>query len=199
MEIKDNTLVLKTTSFKTEMVSFLRSDIFTRELSASLLAGALLIVFGFFFAIPGKITAIQLVLAAVAFGALFVFLRIYVFPEPILEAVFDRSRGVIETSLRKATGWKRDRYLMSELSVVRLDHRIVHPQNPDGIKVVEKIALQHGTILSGFGETADIYAVQLDFPGRSVTLFSTMDKTEAEVLVAKLSDFLQFARNCRER
>ncbi|MGD0884751.1 MAG: hypothetical protein ABSA46_07755 [Thermodesulfovibrionales bacterium] len=199
MDIKDNSLVLKTTSFKTEMGSFLHSNIFNRELAVSLLAGALLIVFGFFFAVPGKITAFHLVSAVVAFGTLFLLLRIYVFPEPAFEAVFDRSRGVIETSLRKATGRKRDRYLMSELSVVRLDHRIVQPQNLDGIKVVKKIALQHGMVLPGFGETADIYTVQLDFPGRSVTLFSTTDKPEAKALVAKLSDFLQSAGNCRER
>jgi hypothetical protein len=196
IDIKDDALVLRTTSFKAEMRSVLHSGIFNCELASSLFAGALLLLFGFFFAVPGKITVVHLILAMVAFAALFLLVRTYVFLEPTLEVRFDRRRGTIETSLRKAAGSKRDRYLMSELSGIRLGHRTMQPENPDGIKVIEKIALQHGMVIPGFAETMDFSAVRLDFPDRSVTLFSTKDKLEAEALAEKLNGFIYSSRNC---
>ena len=84
---------------------------------------------------------------------------------------------------------------MSELSGVHLDHSTMHPENPDGTKVVERIALQHGMVIPGFAETMDFTEVQLDFPKKSITLFSTKDKLEAEAIVEKLNGFLHSSSN----
>jgi hypothetical protein len=190
LDMKDNTLVFATSSFRAEGKSVLHSGIYSRELASSLAAGGLLMLLGFFFAARGKIDAAHILMGAAAFAVLFLFFRGYVFREPLLEAVFDRGRAVIEILVRGPVLTKRRMYEMSKLSGITLESLTVEPRNPDGIRVVEKIALQHGMVIPGFGGTEEICSVVLDFPGRPRTIFSTRKREDAEKVVAELKDFM---------
>ncbi|MBI3592450.1 MAG: hypothetical protein HY099_03050, partial [Nitrospirae bacterium] len=75
IEIKDNVLVFRTTSFKAEKGSVLHSGIYNRELASSLAAGACITLAGFFFAFRDKITAIHFIAALFLFAVLFLFFR----------------------------------------------------------------------------------------------------------------------------
>jgi hypothetical protein len=190
IDIRDNTLVFATSSFRAEGRSVLHSGIYSRELASSLAAGGLLMLLGFFFAVRGKIHAAHFLTGAAAFAVLFLVFRGYVFREPLLQAVFDRGRAMVEILVRGPVITKKEMYEISGLSGIALESLTVEPRNPDGIKVVEKIALQHGMVIPGFGKTEEIHSVVLDFPGRPRTIFSTTKREDAERVIAEIGKFL---------
>ncbi len=186
IEMRDKVFIFKTTSFGTEGGSVLHSGIFNRELASSLAAGAVITVVGFLFAGHFEITFLHFVISIFLFATLFIVFRIYVFREPLLETIFDSGRKIITLSFKKVIGTDTHSYPMEELSGIRLGHVTLQPQNIDGIRVVEKIALQHGTVIPGLGKRQDIYTVQLDFRGEKVTIFSTKERHSAETAADEL-------------
>ncbi len=190
IETKDNILVLRTTSYKAEKGSILRSGIFNRELSSSLAAGAVILFAGFFLGIYAKITAAHFVSAIALFAALFILFRLYLFREPILETVVDREKGIITVAKKKTIGGGTRSYRMNDFSDVRLDHLTLQPDNLDGVRVVEKIALQHGMVIPGFGKNEGFHKVLLSFHGESVVIFATKEKYEAETVVTRIKEFM---------
>jgi hypothetical protein len=67
----------------------------------------------------------------------------------------------------------------------------VTPENPDGIRLVEQVALQHGTVIPGFGKTSEFYTVEMEFKnGKRITIFSSEEPSMAEDVRAKLSGFI---------
>lgn len=191
IDMKDDLLVFRTASFRAEARSVLHSGIFNPELASSLAAGGVVIFFGFFFAIYFEITTVHFLVAILLFAALFVIFRISVFRELILEAVFNKDKGVVTISIRKIFGGKTQSFLASELSDIRLNHITVQPGNVDGAKVVEKIALQHGMIIPGFGQREEFYTTQLDFRDKSVIVFSSKERQEAEAVITELKGFMR--------
>lgn len=191
IEVKENVLSLSTTSFKAEKGSVLHSGIYNRELASSLSAGAITILIGLFTAINYKITAVYYLAAALLFGALFIVLRSYVFKETVLELTLDKNDGYLRVKI-KGIREKRQIFAISDITDVRLRHVTVQPENPDGIKVVENISLQHGTVIPGFGETEDFYVVELELKaGTSTRVFSSKQEKEAGDIAIRLRDFMK--------
>jgi hypothetical protein len=190
LETGDNTSVFRTGSFSSEGRSVLHSGIYNRELSSSLAAGAAVLVFGLFFARYFEISAVFFMVTIVLFAVLFVLFRIYIFREPALEAVFDGGKKIVTVSVRKSIRNVVRSYSMGKLSGITLDHITVQPQNIDGVEFVEKIALQHGTVIPGFGKKEDFYTVSLDFQGEKVVIFSTRDKQSAEAAASELRKYV---------
>lgn len=191
IDMKDNMLIFSTAFFKAEKGSILHSGVFSRELASFLAAGAVLTVLGFFFAGNFKITITLFVAAIFLFAALALFFRTYIFHEANLEIVFDKGKGRIISTLKKTVGKGIKVRLLSELEGLRLGQITFKPENPDGVKVVENIALQHGTVIPGFGEMMEFYTVNLEFKqGSHMVIFASGLKDEAEVLIKKLKDFL---------
>lgn len=182
--------MLKTTSFKAERGSVLHSGIFNRELASSLAAGAVIVVLSFFFALYFKITVIYLIAVALIFAALFILFRMYVFREPSLKTVFDREKRTVTLSLRRTMGSSVRSFPLDELSGIRLDHASFQPENQDAVQFVERIALQHGTVIPGFGKTEDFYTVELDFSGEKQVIVSARERQGAEWMIAELKSSL---------
>jgi hypothetical protein len=182
--------VFRTGSFSSEGRSVLHSGIYNRELSSSLAAGAAVLMFGLFFARYFKLSAVFFIVTIVLFAVLFVSLRIYIFREPALEAVFDKGKMTITISIRKRIRNVVRSFPMGKLSGIALDHVTVQPQNMDGVEFVEKIALQHGTVIPGFGKKEDFYTMSLDFQGEKVVIFSARDKQSAEAAASELRKYV---------
>jgi hypothetical protein len=192
INIHGNILILRTTSFKAEKGSVLHSGIFNRELASALSAGTILGLIGFLLALNFKITAIHFIIAVFLFGALFLILRSFIFKEPVFETVLDKERGIIALSQKKALGENREIYPISELADIRMDKITVKPENPDGIRVVENVALQHGTVIPGFGEPEEFYVVELEFRGgRRAVVFSSKEGSESEEVASGLKGFIK--------
>lgn len=192
IDIKDNLLLFSTSSFKTEKGSVLHSGIYNRELSSALLTGALIMILGFFFATSFKIITLHWILALVIFITLFIFFRTYIFLDPFLYVKLDKKNGVIEITLKRFFSTRRLVFPLSELKGIRQDYRAVIPENPDGIRLVEQVALQHGTVIPGFGRTSEFYTVEVEFKdGRRFIIFSSEAPKEVEEVATKFKNFIK--------
>lgn len=191
IDIEENVFVLKTMSFKTEKRSVLHSGIYNRELASSLTDGAIVLAVGFF-ATRYKLDIIHFVTALVLFILLFFFFRAYVYRKQVLEAVIDKKTSIVTIFLKKILKRLKARYSLTELSGFKQNHIVIQPENPDGIRVVEKIALQHGTVMPGFGETVEFYTLELEFTnGLHEIIFTSRYKSKADAVVKKIKDFLE--------
>jgi len=186
IERRGGTVVLSTTSFRAERGSVLHSGVFNRELASSLSAGAVIVVISFFFALYFRITVPYLIAVIFLFASLFVLFRVFVFREPVLETIFDREKGTITISMKRTAGSKTVSYLLSELAGIRVGHISLQPENLDAVQLVERVAVQHGTVIPGFGKTEDFYTVELDFGEKKVVVFSAGERRRAEAVIAGL-------------
>lgn len=190
IEKKGNAVVLRTSCFRTERRSILHSGIFNRELASSLAAGAVIVVLGFFFAVYFKITVIYFMAAVLLFAALFMFFRVYVFRETILETVFDKERKTVTVSLKRTIGSRIQAYPADALAGIGIHHLSIEPENMDAVKLIERVAVQHGTVIPGFGKIEDFYNVELDFRDRRVVIYSGRERESAVSVVAEMKGSL---------
>jgi hypothetical protein len=192
INIKDNMLIFRTSSFRAEKGSVLHSGIYNRELASSLAAGALVMLLGFFFAASFKITTVHFVVALLLFVIFFIVFRTYIFLETVLCVVVDKKNGNIDIALERIFGKRRITSPLSELGNIRQDYLVVTPENPDGIKLVEQVALQHGTVIPGFGKTAEFYTVEMEFKnGKRIVVFSSEKPAEAENIAMQFRNFIK--------
>jgi hypothetical protein len=190
IDIKDNILIFRTTSFSAGRGSFLHSGIYNRELASSLAAGAVILIVVFVIANNFRITFIHFVLAVLLFGALFLFFRRFIFRDLTLSAVFDKGGKIF---IKKGLiGMKKDSYHLDDLLDIKVNRRTFAPENIDGVRLVEKVALQHGTLMPGFGEKVEFYTVELEFKDRKqITIFSSELPSDAYEVMWKLKEFLE--------
>ncbi len=187
---RGDTMVLSTSSFRTERRSFLHSEVFNRELAAALAACGVIAVFGFFFALFYEITVLAVLASVFLFAVFFFVFRMYVFRETILETVFDRGKGGIAITLKGAIGEKTVSFLLSDLASIALNHISTRPENLDAVQLIERVAVQHGTVIPGFGKTEDFYNVELSFSDRKAVILSVEERDGAVMAIAELKSFL---------
>ena len=191
MEINDKTLVFETASFKAERGSILHSGIYNRDVASSLAAGACIVLAGFFFAGRIRIGIAHFAAILALFTVLFLSLRIFIFHEPLLRMVLDREKGNAGISVRGALGAREVAFPVNELECIRQDYVSINPENPDGTKLVEQIALQHGTVIPGFGRTLEFYTVETELrDGRRFLIFSSKDPSAAGEIASQIKDWL---------
>ena len=124
------------------------------------------------------------------FAALFILFRIYAFREAVLETTFDCETKTIRVSLKRTMGSRLQSYPMDALAGIRIHHLSMEPENLDAVKLVEKVAVQHGTVIPGFGKVEDFYSVELDFRGKKIVIFSARDRQGAESFMDELRNSL---------
>lgn len=186
-----NILILRTSSFRPERGSILHSGIFNRELasvlSASVIGGVSFVLLSFI--LRNKV--ILYIISLVLFTLSFLFFRIVVFKESDLETVFDKDSGLISINLKGPLRTKHKTFPIITKDNILLSHVEYEPSNPEGIEVVERVALQHGTVIPGFGEKKEFYNVDLLFKdGEKVTIYSSKEKDDAEEIIRKIKTFL---------
>jgi hypothetical protein len=194
IEMSGQSLVFRTSSAKAEKGSVLHSGIFNRELASFLAAGSILTLLGLYFARYGRIHTLHVIAGIVLFAVISLLLRKYLFHEPMLRAVFDGKKGTVSISHRGILFQKREGFPLTGISGITLNRVILRPENPDGIEIVEKIALHHFVVIPGFGETEEFFTVQLDFGEKNVMLFSSRKKEEAEEVHGRLKGFIDAQR-----
>jgi hypothetical protein len=193
LETEDGRFLLRTTSFKAEKGSVLHSGIFSRELSSSFVAFVIAVAVLFLMGANYGLSLAHYILASVVFVILFPVLRIYVFRRPLLETLYDGDSGILTITLITPFRRKTVRRPAAKLRDVRLGHTRIEPENPDGIAVVEKVALQHGTVIPGFGKAEDFFNIELVFDDESYIILTTGEKTKAEEVLNKLKGILSDA------
>ena len=94
--------------------------------------------------------------------------------------------------MERIFGKKKVSFSISELHSVRQDYLTVATENPDGVRVVEQVALQHGTIIPGFGKTSEFYTVELEFKdSKRFIIFSSEEPAVANEIVVRFKNFIK--------
>ncbi len=190
LEIEDSRVTLRTTSFKAERGSVLHSGIYNREFSSSFVAVTVAAAVLVLFALRGELQLLHYVMAVAVFVVVFPLARVYLFKEPCLETVFDRDTGSVRITLIKPFGSRSIKRSLDSLADIRISHIRMEPENPDGVAFVKKIALQHGTVIPGFGQIEDFYNVELRFDGEGFIILTTRTEPEARAVVDKLRRYV---------
>ncbi len=188
--IEEGRISLKAKSFRAEKGSVLHSGIFSRELATSFVSAVLAVGLLIYFALSGELRLLHYILAAILFGASFPFVRFFVFKEPYLESIFDIRAGSITISLKRPLFGRTIRRTLEELKGMEISHVRIEPENPDAVAFVEKIALQHGTVIPGFGEVQEFYNLDLDFGDTKHTILTTIDRSDVEGVAEKIKSFI---------
>ena len=190
LSIKKDKLIFRSTSFRAERGSVLHSGIYNRELTASLAAGGLVAALSVgLFSAGVESRPLFIGGYAVLFVVLFVLLRLFVFYEEFLETVIDKGEETLSV-FRKGLPSERSEVPLSELAGIRKGYTAIVPENPDGVKFVEKIALQHGTVIPGFGDLKEYHTVNLELRnGDTLMVFSSEDDATAEEVLGIMRKF----------
>jgi hypothetical protein len=154
-------LVFRTASFSDETASVLHSGIYNREFASVLaslaLAGLVYLLLETHFE---KTVLFNIVFVAVFVGG-FPFFRTFIFKEKYMEAVFDTAAGKAEIFITGITRRKKESIALADIGQVLIESRKQKIENPDGVEFVEKISLQHGVAIPGFGEETVRYLLRL--------------------------------------
>lgn len=190
LEVTPQGLRFKTATYIAGEGSALHGNIFNRELVSSLMAGAALVAVAMIAVRMGiKPSLIYALAAIVFFTIVFLLARFFVLMEPVLEAEITADGVTVSSGPRlrkRKRSWPRTGLKHISTAVV-----IVDPvKNKDGLQVVEKIALQHGMHMDGFGERKEFHTVGLVFEnGGSAVLFATLVIAQAGRLVEELTKY----------
>jgi hypothetical protein len=191
IEIKKDRLAFKTASFKAEDVSALHSGIYNREMASSLASGAVtLLIFILLYYAELRMGLVYVVLAVVLFVLFFALFRTFIFFESHLRMFIDRSKGRVEVFI-KSFRRKRWSFPVKKIEAIRKGFTVIAPQNPDGIRIVREISVQHGQVIPGLGEVKQYHTVNLELKnGTGIMVFSTHYPSEAEEVLRTLTNFL---------
>jgi hypothetical protein len=191
-DIDDKVLAFRTVSFRAEKGSVLHSGIYNRETASTFAAGVCIILLGFFFASRLSLSTISCIAALLLFVLFFLFFRTFVFRERFLQAVIDKRNNVVSIMRIGLFRTEKQLFALTELEGIREDYKEVALENPDGIRIVEKIALQHGMVIPGFGDAAEFYTVEFEFKdaGR-VMVFSSLDHSETDDVTRTFKNFIE--------
>lgn len=190
---RDNdTLVLTTSSFSTVQQSVLHSGAFNREMASSIASGVVMMILLFIFRRHLVFSVFTLILGVLFFGLLFLIFRRFVFLEPLLKAIFNKRDSILQIIKSGEIFPTRRRFRLNDIESVCIKEMTHRYSNPDGIEMVEKIALHHHTALPGFGRTVKLHAVAVIFKdGTERILFSSEDKNDTVKIIEEINQFLE--------
>ncbi|MEJ2695609.1 MAG: hypothetical protein P8013_03085 [Candidatus Sulfobium sp.] len=185
-------LVFRTSSFSTGTASVLHTGIYNREFASALAS----------MAVAGLVYTLLVVsygrsfIAYAAFIVLFVggfsFFRKFIFRGRYLEAIFDREGKVVTISVGGITKRVRDRIPLNSVNEVIIETKKTKIENPDGVEFVEKISLQHGVAIPGFGEETVSYLLKLKLAdGSDRTIYTSGEMKDAISAHEAIKKFLE--------
>ncbi|MDA8168334.1 MAG: hypothetical protein M0Z59_01375 [Nitrospiraceae bacterium] len=180
-------LLFRTPSYRVERGSILSAGIYNLELSSMIAAAvpalAALVL------LAGQKTAFQYAAAILAFVAGFLLFRVFVFKKRELELMMDRENGSAFLHI-PFRGEKA--FSMADVEGVSAGRQRLGGKNPEGMELVEKIALHHGTVVPDFGQEMEIYTVEMKLrDGRSMVIYSGREKDATAEITIKIKEFLE--------
>jgi len=191
IEKKGDSLIFSTEKYQVENSSVLHSGIFNKEfasmLSSAAFAGALYVILVMNYGNSGPIYLVT----AILFLAGFPLFRKFIFRERKMETLFDLSSGIVKIAL-KGRDKIKESFPVKDISGMVIEKKMEKIVNRDGMAFVEKISLQHGAVIPGFGEEKILYILKLrlvDNTDRIIFADSSMDDVMA--VHGELKEFLK--------
>lgn len=192
IEASIETLCLVTSSFKAERRSVLHSGIYTKELSSMFAAFIISSIYLIYESYACQLYWLNYIIAGAGFILLFPIIRIFVFKEHKMTVVFNKDNNLITITQSCIIDKKIQERRLSSLSEIMIDHKMIEPQNQDGIEFVKKISLAHGAPMPDLGSIEHFYNILLVFPQGNFMIFSSSDLNETQELVKTIRDFCKF-------
>jgi hypothetical protein len=185
-------LVFRTPSFSTDTASVLHTGIYNREFASALASMA---VAGLVYTLL-VVNYGRSVIAYAAFILLFVggfsFFRKFIFKSRCLEAIFDKDKKTVTISIGGLLRKAKDRIPLNLVGAVMLETKKTKIDNPDGVAFVEKISLQHGMAIPGFGEETISYLLELKLTdGTDRIIYASGEMKKAMSAHEEIKEFLE--------
>lgn len=183
-------LVFRTTSFSADTASVLHTGIYNREFSSALASMALAgLVYTLLVVNYGR-SFVAYAAFIILFAGGFSIFRKFIFKSRYLEAVFDKG-GQTVTILVGGLTKTKDRFPLDSVSNVMIETKKTKVENPDGVEFVEKISLQHGMAIPGFGEEKVSYLLKLKLTdGSDRLIYCSGEMNNAMAAHEAIKDFL---------
>jgi hypothetical protein len=187
-----HTFVFRTASFSDGTTSVLHSGIYNREFASALASFAVGGVAYMVLAWNSEKTVLASAAFIVVFAAGFPLFRRFVFKEKYAEAVFDAAKGEAEIFLIGMTRRKKENIPLAEITQVVIESRKKAIENPDGAEFVEKISLQHGMSIPGFGEETVLFLLKLKLrDGSDRTIYADTNMQDVISAHEEIKNFME--------
>ena len=180
---EEDKLIFATPSYKVGPDSVLHSGIYNREFSSALASAAVAGIVYMIVAINTGNALVRSMVFLLIFAGGFPFFRKFVFKEGLIEVVFNTVAGEAKIYTTWITKRLKETISIKNIHDISIESRKQEVENPDAVKFVKHISLQHGTVIPGFGEEKVLFLLKLHLSdGSQRTIYS--DNTMQDVLSA---------------
>jgi hypothetical protein len=189
---EEGRLIFVTTAYRAEPDSVLHSGIYNREFSSALASAVVAGMLYVIAAVNTDSTLVRSLVFLVIFAGGFPLFRKFVFKESFLEVVFDTAGGKTEIYSRWIRKKLKETISLTSVRKISIETRKKEMENPDAVEFVEKISLQHGQVIPGFGKEKVLFLLKLQLAdGSERTIYS--DEAMQDVISAydEIKEFLK--------
>lgn len=185
-------LIFATPAYKAGPDSVLHSGIYNREFSSALASAAMAGIAYVLVAMNTDNTVVRSLAFLLVFTGGFPFFRKFVFKEGRLEVVFDTASGEAKIYTSWITKRLKKTISIKNIKDISIESRKYEVENPDAVRFVKHISLQHGAVIPGFGEEKVLFLLKLHLSGGSEKIIYA-DNTMQDVLCAhdEIKEFLK--------
>jgi hypothetical protein len=185
-------LVFRTAHFTAGQGSVLHRGIYSQEFASSLSSLAVAGLVYMAVVMNFRKGILPHIAFLVVFVSGFLFLRGFVFKERYMETVLDHSAGRAEIFHSGITKKKKDSFAIRDINNVLIEQTKAAVENPDGVKLVERISSQHGMAIPGFGEEKIFFLLKLKLAdGTDRLIFADSDMQDVIKAHDEIKEFLR--------
>lgn len=189
---EEDKLIFTTPTYRADPDSVLHSGIYNREFSSALASAAVAGIVYMLVAFNTGNTIVRSLVFLLTFTVGFPFFRKFVFKEGLLEVVFNAVSGEAKIYTSWITKRLKETISIKNIKGISIESRKHEVENPDAVRFVKQISLQHGSVIPGFGEEKVLFLLKLHLSdGSERTIYS--DNIMQDVLTAhdKIKVFLK--------
>ncbi len=185
LAVSETELRFKTASYKADKGSVLSPLIYSHDLSA-MLASAVPAAAAF--VLLGGAGAARYGAAVAAYAAGFYIFRAFVFKKRYLTLDMEKKTGI---ALLSVPFKEKKSFGIEEIEKVEAEKSAFVPENPEGLKRVEEIALHHHTVLPELDKPVEFYSVRVQLKGgQGFLIYSGREAGAAADITLKIKEFL---------
>jgi hypothetical protein len=192
--IEEEKLIFATPTYRADPESVLHSEIYNREFSSALSSAVVAGILYMLVAFNTGNTIVRSLVFLLTFTVGFPFFRKFVFKEGLLEVVFNAVSGEAKIYTSRITKRLKETISIKNIEGISIESKKHEVENPDAVRFVKQISLQHGSVIPGFGEEKVLFLLKLHLSdGSERTIYS--DNIMQNVITAhdEIKEFLGLA------
>jgi len=185
-------LIFATPAYKVGPESVLHSGIYNREFSSVLASATAAGIVYMIVAMNTEHTIVRSIVFLLIFAGGFPFFRKFVFKEGLMEVIFNTVTGEAKIYKSWVTKKMKETISIKNIKDISIESRKHDAENPDAVRFVKQISLQHGTVIPGFGEEKALFLLKLHLSdGSDRTIFSDSNMQDVIAAHDEIKGFLK--------